>query len=73
MARYMVARSLRLLGRNDEALALQQRLHNDAQTAGQPDPYALDELALLYRNRGDAAQADEAAKQAHGLRAATSR
>ena len=70
VAGYMVARSLRLLGRTDEALAMQQRLQRESETAGKPDPYVLDELALLYRARGDVAQADAATEQARQVRAA---
>jgi tetratricopeptide (TPR) repeat protein len=52
-ARFMLARCLRLMGRTDEALAWQQRLHQDALTAGAPDTYVLDELVLLYQQRGE--------------------
>ncbi len=64
VARWMVARQLRLLNRLPEALALQQRL---AREAAQPDAYVFDELALLHRALGQpepAAQAEQAAQQA---------
>ena len=64
VARWMVARQLRLLNRLPEALSLQQRLARDA---AQPDPYVFDELALLHRalgQPGEAAAAERAAQQA---------
>jgi tetratricopeptide (TPR) repeat protein len=57
-ARWMVAWTLRALGRTDEALAIQLRLAQEGDAAGQPDPYVFDELQTLYRERGDAARAD---------------
>lgn len=53
VARWMVARVLRLLGRGDEALAMQLQLERDADAAGRPDRHVFDELAALYRARGD--------------------
>jgi hypothetical protein len=35
------------------------RLERESRAAGQPDPYVFEELALLYRARGDAARADQ--------------
>jgi tetratricopeptide (TPR) repeat protein len=58
VARWMVAWTLRALGRTDEALAIQLRLERENQAAGQPDPYVFEELALLYRAKGDLALAD---------------
>ncbi|MBK8336303.1 MAG: tetratricopeptide repeat protein [Sterolibacteriaceae bacterium] len=58
VARWMVAWTLRALGRTDEALAIQLRLERENQAAGQPDPYVFEELALLYRAMGDQALAD---------------
>jgi tetratricopeptide (TPR) repeat protein len=69
VAGYMVARSLRLQGRDDEALPMQQQLLRDSEALGAADPYVLDELELLYRARGDAAQADAAAERARRVRA----
>jgi tetratricopeptide (TPR) repeat protein len=63
--RWMVAHTLRLLGRTDEALALQLDLERGADAAGQPDRYVFEELEALYRARGDTAQAAHyAARQA---------
>ena len=58
VARWMVAWTLRALGRTDEALAIQLQLERENQAAGQPDPYVFEELALLYRAMGNQALAD---------------
>ncbi|RVT49406.1 tetratricopeptide repeat protein [Rubrivivax albus] len=55
---WMVANTLRRLGRIDEALAIQQRLEAENAADGTPDAYVFEELALLHRARGDTAQAD---------------
>jgi tetratricopeptide (TPR) repeat protein len=57
IARWQVANVLRLLGRADEALALQLALERDLAAAGSADPYVFEELALLYAARGDEAKA----------------
>ena len=57
VARWMIAHTLRLLGRAEEALAMQLDLERQCQVAGEADPYVFEELALLYRARGDAARA----------------
>lgn len=54
---WMVAHTLRRLGRADEALALQQRLERENAAAGTPDRYVFEELALLHRARGETALA----------------
>lgn len=53
VARWMVAHTLRLLGRSDEALAQQLELARAGDAAGQPDPYVFEELEALYRARGE--------------------
>lgn len=52
-AHWMVAWTLRALGRSDEALDMQLRLERECDAAGQPDPYVLEELEKLYRDKGD--------------------
>ncbi len=47
IARWMVAWSLRNLGRRDEALEMQQALKRDLDSIGEADPYVDEELALL--------------------------
>lgn len=54
IAHWMVAHTLRLLGRADEALARQLDLEAQCAAAGEPDPYVFEELALLYAARGEA-------------------
>ncbi len=53
VARWMVAHTLRLLGRVDEALALQLDLARAGDATGQPDPSVFEELEALYRARGE--------------------
>lgn len=53
VARWMVARSLRLQGRANDALSLQLQLERN----GPPDRYVFEELETLYRSRGDTARA----------------
>ena len=69
VARWMVARTLRDLGRVDEALAIQLRLERESDAAGQPDPYVFEELEQLSRARGD----DERARRYAALRRAPPR
>jgi len=57
VARWMVAWTLRSLGRNDEALQIQLALEKAADVAGKPDPYVFKELETLYRGRNDLAKA----------------
>ncbi len=60
-ARWMVAWTLRSLKRADEALALQLQLLADNEAAGTPDVYVFEELATLYRERGQPGDAEQAA------------
>lgn len=52
-AHWMVAWTLRALGRSNEALDMQLRLERECDAAGQPDPYVFEELEKLYRDKGD--------------------
>lgn len=58
VARWLVARALRLVGRLDDALAQQTRLEGQMHIVGDPDPFVLEELELIHRARGDTARAD---------------
>jgi hypothetical protein len=60
---WMIARSLRALNRNDEAIAIQLRLEQEWAAAGEPDPYVFEELEALYRAKGDTANADAYARK----------
>ena len=56
-AHWMVAWTLRALGRLDEALTLQLRLEQESDIAKMPDRYVYEELEILYRAKGDLAKA----------------
>jgi tetratricopeptide (TPR) repeat protein len=53
IAHWMVAWTLRALGRMDEALEMQLRLERECDAATAPDPYVYEELELLYRAKGN--------------------
>ena len=48
VARWMVAWTLRLLNRVDEALGIQLELEAIGESSKSPDPHVMDELAELY-------------------------
>lgn len=62
-ARWMVARTLRYLGRDDEALQMQLALEKSAEAAAKPDRFVFEELEALYRKAGDLARAEHYAKR----------
>jgi hypothetical protein len=66
-AHWMVAWTLRALGRTQEALDLQLRLEREYQAAGQPSADVYEELEALYRGKGDAARADAYARRRQAL------
>ena len=51
VARWMVAHTLRLLGRKQEALAMQLELKKELDAAGASDPYVEEEIQLLKGGR----------------------
>jgi len=53
VARWMVAHTLRLLGRNEEALTMQLALERELSAVGEVDPYVREELAALYAALGE--------------------
>ncbi len=57
IAWWMVAWTLRVMNRADEAIAIQLRLERENDAAGTPDVYVFEELETLYRARGDAERA----------------
>jgi len=64
---WMVARTLRLLGRAKEALEIQLRLERENDAAGTPDPEVFEELEYLFLARGDAAHAAQYAQRRKAL------
>ena len=64
IARWMVAHTLRLLGRNAQALDMQLALQQELSAAGEDDPYVREELALLYAALGERAKARDVATPA---------
>jgi tetratricopeptide (TPR) repeat protein len=63
VAHWMVAWTLRSLGRLDEALALQLQLERECDAAAAPDPYVFEELEAIYRALGDPAKAEHYARR----------
>lgn len=57
IAHWMIALTLRAMGRFDEAIAIQLRLEREWDAAGEPDPYVFEELEHLYRALKDDAKA----------------
>lgn len=57
VAHWMIAWTLRGMGRMDDALAIQLRLEQECEAAKAPDPYVFEELETLYRARGDEVRA----------------
>lgn len=57
IAHWYIGWTLRSLKRYDEALAIQLRLEKEWDEAKNPDPYVYEELAALYKEKGDAAKA----------------
>jgi tetratricopeptide (TPR) repeat protein len=53
VARYAIVRTLRALGRNDEALSLAEEVASEADARGENAPYVFEELAELYALGGD--------------------
>jgi tetratricopeptide (TPR) repeat protein len=60
IGRYSVAKTLRLMGRVDESLALQRQVLKSAEAQNDPDGYVHEELGecLLALGKGDAARAE---------------
>jgi len=56
-ARWMIAWTLRAMGKVEEALQIQLRLEREADAAGRPDRYVFEELEALYQAAGDTERA----------------
>ena len=65
VARWMVARALRAMGRLDEALQIQHRIEDERDAAHSPDPEVFEELALLHAAKGELRLAHLYAVRAH--------
>jgi tetratricopeptide (TPR) repeat protein len=64
VAHWMIAWTLRAMGRLDEALDIQLRLEKECDEAGEPDPYVFEELEHLYKALGNEEKAEHyAARQ----------
>ena len=57
IAHWMIANTYRLMGRLDEALAIQLRLEREWDADNQPDPYVFEELEKIYRAQGNTERA----------------
>jgi hypothetical protein len=51
VARWSIARTLRAMGRVDEALAIQRALADEHRLAGTADPYVDEEIEALAQTR----------------------
>jgi tetratricopeptide (TPR) repeat protein len=63
IARWMIAWTLRAMGRAQEALDMQLKLEAACAALGTPDQYVFEELELLYRQTGDTVRADAYAER----------
>jgi len=57
IAHWMIAWTLRAMGRLDEARETQLRLEREWDADGQPDPYVFEELQAIYQAQGNEARA----------------
>jgi tetratricopeptide (TPR) repeat protein len=57
VAHWMVANTLRLMGRLDEARDIQLRLEREWDDAKEPDPYVFEELETIYKAQGNTERA----------------
>jgi len=64
IAQWMIANTLRLLGKFDAAVAIQLRLEKEFAADGRVDRYVLEEIAELYKSLGDRAKARSYSRRA---------
>jgi tetratricopeptide (TPR) repeat protein len=57
IAHWMIANTLRLMGRLDEARDIQLRLEREWDADKEPDPYVFEELEAIYKAQGNAERA----------------
>jgi tetratricopeptide (TPR) repeat protein len=68
IAHWMIAMTLRHLGRLYAALEIQQRLERECDADGTPDPYVFEELEQIYRARGDQQRANHYAARLSAIK-----
>jgi len=68
VANWMIAKTLRQKGLYHEAIAIQLRLEQEWELAGQPSQYVFEELELLYSATGDDSKADTYAEKLRTIR-----
>jgi tetratricopeptide (TPR) repeat protein len=68
VAHWMVAWTLRSMGRTAEALEIQLCLEKEYEQEGKPSPYVFEELEHLYQAMGDETRAKAYAKRREALR-----
>jgi len=64
VAQWMIANTLRMLGKFDAALAIQLRLEKEFAADGRVDVHVLEEIAELYESLGDRAKARSYSRRA---------
>lgn len=69
IARWMIAWTLRAMGRVDEAIEAQLSLERDCEAANAPDVFVFEELELLYRAKGNEGLAGQYGERRKGLSA----
>ena len=57
IAHWMIANTLRLMGRLDEARDIQLRLEREWDADNEPDPYVFEELEAIYKAQGNSERA----------------
>jgi tetratricopeptide (TPR) repeat protein len=67
IAHWMIASTLRVQGKLQEAIDIQRRLEQEWNEAGQPSPYVYEELEHLYRATGNVVLADQYAAKLRAL------
>ncbi|HEU5296883.1 MAG TPA: tetratricopeptide repeat protein [Burkholderiaceae bacterium] len=58
IAHWMIASTLRKMGRLDDAREIQLRLEREWDAANEPDPYVFEELEAIYRAQGNSERAE---------------
>ncbi len=67
VARWMVAWTLRAMGKTEAALAIQHQLEAERDAVGEPDASVYEELEVLYRMQGETKKAQHYAQLGNAL------